>query len=242
MNLRKTFAITASTILLSACASTTTNTAPAARPAGSDAALATSVGIDAATAERNVDRKGFNNAVNVGLAASATRDFGGLGLGFGLLNVLTDPGAGIAGSPNLILDMPPAAATPAFHARLAEAILKASGDQPEAQGYRRLTSPPAYYEGGIVFIRDGCQLTRQGYFRPECSKFYRGKVFAAQSKGATGHFVQAQTSRISLDYETFARRIVQQMPGELSLYLPPRKVAGVMQPARILRRGTEQAL
>jgi hypothetical protein len=38
------------------------------------------------------------------------------------------------------------------------------------------------------------------------------------------------------DYEAFSKRVVDQLPNDLSLYLPPKKVGGVMRPASLYRK------
>jgi hypothetical protein len=38
------------------------------------------------------------------------------------------------------------------------------------------------------------------------------------------------------NHEAFSKRVVDQLPNELSLYLPPKKVGGVIRPASLCRK------
>jgi len=39
------------------------------------------------------------------------------------------------------------------------------------------------------------------------------------------------------NHEAFSKRVVDQLPNELSLYLPPKKVGDVMRPSSLCRKG-----
>lgn len=200
-----------------------------------DQSLVASVGIEAGTAQQKVDRQGLNNVVDAGVAASMASDYGAAGLGFGILGILASPGAGLEGSPHIILTLPTGASPATYEKRLSEAVFKAYGMQPEKQGYQRVSSTKS--PNAIIYAKPGCGLTRWGNYKTNCSLMFAGNVYRPEGAKSGNTYMMNFSGPEIADYEAIAKRIVDQMPNELSLYLPPKKVGGTARPASLYRKG-----
>ena len=212
---------------------------PAAAPppgaASADQAMVADAGLDAASAARKVSRVGYDNVVDAGLAVGTTQSLGGAGLGLGILGMLASPGAGLEGSPHILITLPPGADPAAYTAKLSEAVYRASGMNPESEGYKRVIDPGL--PGAVTYAKEGCQVTRRGYYDLKCSlRFYAHPGRPEGAPPGQVHMVNFQVPG-NPDYATFAKRVVDQLPNELSLYLPPQKIGGTMRPASLYKKG-----
>ncbi len=249
--MKKCIITTLTAVALAACSSTPEQVTPstsASEPMSAEQAFVASAGINVAGAANEVDRQGFNNATDVGLAAGMASDFGAVGLGLGVLGILASPGMGPEGYAHILTNIPAGVDPESRRQAYSEAVYRATGLNPKAQGYKRVNSPRN--TNAVVFIKDGCPITKRNYYDRKCSMVFFGdaqKIKDAPKSSNTyvvvfnilGDFKNYKD--IPTD-EAFARRFVDQMPSELSLYIPPKKVNGQMQPAKLYRNGKETAL
>lgn len=239
--MKKYILATLATVTIAGCSSTPeTKAAPTNMSA--DQALVASTGLNVVNAANEVDQQGFNTVTDAGLAAGMVSDFGAAGLGLGLLGVLSSPGPSFAAQPHILTTIP-AGIDPASRSyKYSEAAYRASGLNPEAQGYKRVISPMG--PNAVVFIKDGCPVTKWGYHKRSCSIVFHGHANKpTKATDDTIYIVAIGTTNADVgNYEAFARRIVDQLPSELSLYIPPKKGGGQMQPAKLYRSGKEIAL
>jgi len=235
MKLHLMTGIPAIALALAGCVPQETTPTAVTAPASADQAMVANAGLDAAGAAAKVSRVGHDNAVDAGLAVGMTQSLGAAGLGLGVLGMLASPGAGLEGDPHILITLPPGANSAAYTAKLSEAVYRASGMKPESQGYKRVQNPrdPAI----PTFIEGGCEITRRGYYDPKCSIFFRGEAYRPQgTPPGQVHMVGLYVPG-NPDIEAFSKRVVDQLPNELSLYLPPKKVGGMMRPASLYRKG-----
>jgi len=235
MSLKIAFATAISFALLSGCVSSTQEAAPTRATNGN---IAQRAGFDAQATTRQADRKGFDSTVDAGLAVGMARDFGGAGLGLGVLGWLSGSGDTGWSAPTLLATVPSNANIAAYEARYAELLLKSSGQSPERQGYTRVTttSNPNF----VTFVQPGCPQARQGYYKRTCSKTFGVQLLPSKGQGV--YVVRVTTTDGSGDMEPVYRRMAASMPKELALYLPPHKAAGKMVPAKLIENGRETTL
>lgn len=239
----KTLTLTFGAVLaLSACVPSTQDQTPEPKPASSpEARQLADIGIDTRSAQQQVSRVGTNNAVNAGLAVGMGQSMGAGGLAAGALGWLASPGAGLAGSPNLIVDLPPGASIESYQARYAQSLYALMQRDLEAEGYKRVTlaKNPSY----LNLVKDGCQLTRHGYYDRKCSMSFISTITKPPGGGTGNTYVVKVSSSGGWirDYTTVAKQMADQHP-ELSLYLPPHKESGRMTGPSIYKNGVTKPL
>jgi hypothetical protein len=234
MKLHLLTGIPAIALALAGCVPQETTPTAVTAPASADQAMVANAGLDAAGAAAKVSRVGYDNAVDAGLAVGMTQSLGVAGLGMGVLGMLASPGAGLEGSPHILITLPPGANPAAYTAKLSEAVYRASGMKPESEGYKRVQNPRD--ASAVNFIKEGCQITRRGYYDHDCSLVFHGQAYRPQGTPPGQVFMVNFQLPGNPDYEAFSKRVVDQLPNDLSLYLPPKKVGGVMRPASLYRK------
>lgn len=229
----------AAAIAVAGCKTTTTEQQQAV-PGSAEQAALVDAGIDAAGAQARAKRVGTDNLVDTGLAVGMTHEFGGVGLAAGILGVLSSPGKGMAGYPNVIINLPPNADKTAYETRFAQSLYRSIGRDLEAEGYTKRTIAKA--PDLLSYVKDNCGLNRDGYFQKSCSKSFNVNIYKPTGSGTGNAYVVslgASDRSMIRDYETIAKRVVDMHPNELSLYLPPRRVSGEMTGPFLYRNGQE---
>lgn len=231
----------AAAMALAGCVSSQDGGVPQSPPATGNEAMLRSSGLNVGTAQGKVSKVGYDNLVDAGLTVGMTQSMGGFGLAGGLLGMIASPGAGLEGSPHILTTVPAGQNPKAREARYSEAVYRASGLNLEANGYERVSE--AAFPNYVIFAKPGCPITSKGYHDRKCSKVISASVYKPQGAPAgDGYMVNFNIGQDVRDHEALARRIVDQVPSELSLYLPPRKIAGEWQPPRLYQRGRETVL
>lgn len=228
----KILAPIASAILLAGCVTT------ANAPSTSSNNVAARAGYDNAKAERQVDRRNYDGVVDAGIAAGMTRDLGVGGLGLGVLGWLAGSSDTMWADPSLLVTPGPGANREAIAARYGELVYKASGQKLESKGYSRVQNPN--YPAIVTFIQPRCPMTARGYHQKSCSKTFWAA--ALPTKDASTLKLMPGTSDGIGDLEAFNRRVMALAPNDVSLFLPPKKVGGQVQPARVIHKGKETRL
>lgn len=227
-------------LALGGCVSSTTeqNTP---QPSTAESRTLADVGIDVGTAQDKVARVGTNNVVNAGLAAGMGQSFGGAGLAAGALGWLTSPGAGLAGSSHLILDLPANASKASYEAKYAESFYALMRQDLAASGYQRVGL--GKLPNAVIFAKPGCSLNRHGYYDTSCSRTFIAEIYKPSTGGAgTAHFVRFNALGLTMPNYANIQKSMADGHSELSLYLPPRSESGTMTGPRLYKDGRITAL
>lgn len=224
----------AMTLLLSGCV-TATN---APSQSSTNSSVAARAGYDSAKGERQADRRNYDGVVDAGLAAGMTRDLGAGGLGLGVLGWLAGSSDTMWSDPSLLVTPGPSANRNAIATRYGELVYKVSGQQLETKGYTRVQNPN--YPTIVTFIQLGCPMTSRGYYQKSCAKTFWATVIPTKD-ASTLKLMPGMSAGIG-DLESFNRRVMALAPNEVSLFLPPKKVGGQVQPARLIHKGKETRL
>lgn len=105
-----------------------------------------------------------------------------------------------------------------------------------AEGYQRVKV--AKRPTDLTFIKEGCKLTRDGYYDNSCSVKFIADIYKPSGGGTGNTYVVSLMANPNWikDYTTVARKMADRHP-ELSLYLPPHKESGVMVGPRLYKNG-----
>lgn len=240
MKRRYKLAAMVAVVLMSACVKqeTTKTAIPVPANATPEQRLVAGANIPVPTSS---SKEGYNTAVNAGLAAGMTRSFGGAGLAGGLLGVMATPSAGPGYEQQMIFQSASGGERRAIEQRISEALYKGSGRNYAAQGYKRISEQGDH--PAVVFAKDGCPLTRHGYYKRSCSEAFIAIISNdANILAGKPYHVGVFSTDAPADKRAFYRRAVDAMPNELSLYLPPETIGGIAKPARLYRKGREVPL
>lgn len=227
-------------LTLAACTTKTQEQVQSA-PTSEEGALVASAGINVSEATKQVERQGFDTVTNTGQAVGMAQDFGAAGIGVGALTVLTSPGPTLHTSPKILTTIPPSDNPESKRLAISQAVFRASRMDPISKGYRQIQNPNV--PTAVLFIKDGCKMNRRGYYDQSCSLRYSAYVTRPKTTpmGETYRVTYSLPLDVK-DYEAFSKRVVDQMPSELSLYIPPKKIKGQMQPAKLYRKGKETVI
>ncbi len=249
--------ITSAAVLLAACSDEPQQQAITV-PTTKEGALVASAGIDVKRDEQRAASQADTTLNDAGLAVGMATEFGTAGLGLGLVNTLTSPSATLANRSTILATIPATTDPETRELAYSEAAYQVIGVDPTARGYKRVYNPKV--PSALIFIREGCQKNRRGYYDRECSIRFSSNVRKKENAADGGayivsfsgfgnstdfkelHDIQALSPTDDRKYEAFVRRVVDQLPSELSLYIRPRKINGEVQPARLYQNGKETIL
>lgn len=231
---------TLAVLALAACAAEPQQPVQTA-PTNEQGALVASAGINVNDAAKQVDRQGFDTLTDTGLAIGMAQEFGAAGIGVGLLSVITSPGPTLDNSPHILTTIPASVNPETKRLAFSQAVFRASGMDPVSKGYKQIQNPNV--PSAVLFIKDGCKMDRRGYYNRGCSLRFNTSVWKPKGAPKGDTYVVGFTVPGDVkNYEAFAKRVVDQMPAELSLYIPPKKVKGQLQPAKLYHKGKETVI
>lgn len=222
--------VTALVAALSACGAPQSSAPVAPAPTTEGGRLMATTGRNVAEDNRKIGYAGKTNLVNAGQAVGMAQSFGGAGLGLGVVNWLTADTGPV--DPILYAQLSKGASPTAFSEKVNTTAYKMLGRDYEAAGYHRVAPPKAPFTAR-VYVKDGCGLTRHGWYDHDCSETFDVLLFPVGQDATNQTFVVGYPGYVGKNFTQIQLKLAQAFPKELFLYIPATK----SEPPRVFKAG-----